>query len=86
MSELYIPAFLNTILWLLAFYYGSKFLFKWWLKRKINQHVKNGNASVNDEQAQNMRQEQGRVSIKKEQKPSSSSGGKGDYIDYEEVK
>ncbi len=86
MTELYIPAFLNTILWLLAFYYGSKFLFKWWLKRKINQAVKNGNASVNDQQAESMRQEKGRVSIKKEQKPSANSGSKGDYIDYEEVK
>lgn len=87
MTELGPVGFLKTILYIAAFYYVGKFLFKWWIKRKITSHAQKMNSSVNQNEADHMRNAEGHVSIKQEpkSKPSSSTQNSGDYVDFEEV-
>ena len=85
--ELGIPNFIRYLFWIAVIYYGSKYLFKWWLKRKINSHAQKMNSTVGQSEADHMRKEAGHVSIKTKQ-PKKSSGGaasSGDYVDFEEV-
>ena len=77
--------FLRTILWLVVFYYAAKFLFKWWLKRKISAHAEALKNSVSEQEANAQREQEGRVSIKKNSSKDQSSD-QGEYVDYEEVK
>jgi len=79
---------LKTILYIVAFYYLGKFLFKWWLKRKITSHSQQMNSTVNENEADYMRKAEGHVSIKQEPKAQNSDkkpGDSGDYVDFEEV-
>jgi hypothetical protein len=90
MIELGPAGFLKTILYIVAFYYVGKFLFKWWLKRKITSHAQKMNSSVNQTEADYMRKAEGHVSIKEERKKnpnsgSENSGDSADYVDFEEV-
>lgn len=77
--------FLKTIFWLLVFYYGAKYVFKWWLNRKIAEHAETLKNSVTEQEAIAQRQKEGRVSIKKSTGTDRSTD-QGEYVDYEEVK
>ena len=79
---------LRTILWIVAFYYIGKFLFRWWLKKKLNDHTRKMNGSVDSDQADYIRKEQGQVRIKQNKTNSNKrdSVDTGEYVDYEEVK
>jgi len=78
---------LKTILYIVVFYYLGKFLFKWWLKRKITSHTQQMNSSVNETEADYMRKAEGHVSIKQEPttKSTKSPTDSGDFVDFEEV-
>ena len=78
--------FLRTILWIVAIYYISKFLFKWWLKRKIENHSQQMQNSMDEQQAAQAQQEQGKVRIKQAKQNEKSAGNSGEYVDFEEVK
>lgn len=85
MTELGPVGFLRTVVYIVVIYYLAKFLFRWWLKRKLNDHQQKMNSSVNEQEANHMRQEEGHVSIKTSSKSKSSSSDSGEYIDYEEI-
>ena len=88
-TELGPVGFLRTILWVVAFYYIGKFLFRWWIKKKLNDHARKMNDSVDPNQADNIRKEQGHVRIKPNKADSNGNkngGDSGEYVDYEEVK
>jgi hypothetical protein len=87
MTELGPAGFLKTVLYLVAFYYLGKFLFKWWLKRKINSHAQKMNSTVDQDQAERIKKDEGHVSIKRKQDQTNSKGSQssGDYVDFEEV-
>jgi hypothetical protein len=87
LTELGLPNFIRTIFWIVAFYYGAKFLFKWWLKRKISSHTQHMNSSVDQTEAEYRKKAEGHVSIKQEPKSSATPGKSSDtdYVDFEEV-
>ncbi len=80
------PGLLRTIIVLVLFYYGSKFLFRWWLKRKIDAARREERRTMSEQEASFKRNETGKVHIRQERTSSSthnSSGG--EYVEYEEV-
>lgn len=78
------PGLLRTIVVLVAIYYGSKFLFRWWLKRKVENAVKQREQTMSEQEASQKKQTEGSVHIKSNQSAAKSSAG-GEYVDYEEV-
>lgn len=77
--------FLRTILIIVAIYYVSKFLVKWWLRNKLKQAAKNRDNFVSEQEAFHKKNDAGKVHITNQQSQSSSSSSGGDYIDFEEV-
>ena len=76
---------LRTILTLALIYYGGKFLFRWWLKRKVESAVKQQKQTVSENEAQSSRTHEGEVHIKNQNSASSTSSSGGEYVDYEEI-
>lgn len=87
-TELYAVGFLRTILTLVIIYYVGKFLFRWWLKRKVENAVKQREKTISEFEADQKRHAEGSVHVKsKENTRSNTRAGSsaGDYVDYEEV-
>lgn len=77
---------LRTIVTIALIYYGIKFLFRWWLKRKVSAAVKQQQNMMSEQEANYQRQETGKVHIKQERSSTTShSSSGGEYVDYEEV-
>ena len=87
MIELGAVNFLRTIITIVLIYYGIKFLFKWWLRRKVANAVRQQQNSMSEHEAAFKRQETGKVHIRQERNTSSSNHNSsgGEYVDYEEV-
>lgn len=83
--ELGPPKFLSTVLIIVAIYYVSKFLVKWWLRAKLKQAAKNRDNFVSEQEASHIKNDAGKVHITNQQSQSSSSSSGGDYIDFEEI-
>lgn len=79
------PGLLRTVVILVVVYYGSKYLFKWWLRMKVKAAVQQREKTVSQEEASYKSQEKGKVHIKNASNSSSTSSSGGEYIDYEEV-
>ena len=79
------PGLLRTILVVVLIYYGSKFLFKWWLKRKMDAARREERRTMSEDEANFRRNEKGKVHIKQNKSSSSTGSSGGEYIDYEEV-
>lgn len=79
------PGLIRTILVIAVIYYVGKFLFKWWLKRKINAARRDERKTVSEEEARFKKQEKGKVHIKQNKNSSSNNSSSGEYIDYEDV-
>ena len=77
--------FLRTILIIVAVYYVSKFLVKWWVRTKVKQAVQNRENFVSEQEASHKQDTTGKVHITNQQDQSSSPSSGGDYIDFEEV-
>lgn len=84
MYELGPGSFLRTILILAVIWYGSKFLLKWWLKKKMASVIKEQERFVSEDEAAFQNKDAGKIHIKKE-KTSTNSSNRGEYVDYEEV-
>ena len=84
-TELYAYGFLRTIIGIAVIYYLGKFLFKWWLKRKINAAVRQQQNTVSENDIPFQKKEKVRVHIKNEKSETSHNSSGGDYIDYEDV-
>ena len=84
MVELGYVNLLRTILIIVLVYYVSRFLLRWWIKRKVADMHKRQQNSVSEEEANFKRNEKGKVHIK-QTKSSGRESSSGDYIDYEEV-
>lgn len=63
----------------------SKFLVKLWLRTKINEYAQRSKNSINEQEAEQLKKSQGKVTIKTPGKNEHSSSA-GEYVDYEEVK
>lgn len=85
MIELGPVGFIRTIVMIALIYYGVKFLFRWWLKRKVANAVKQQQNSVTEEEASFQRHDKGKVHIKQDRSSSSHNSSGGEYVDYEEV-
>lgn len=85
MIELGPFGFLRTLLVIVLFYYGAKFLFRWWVRQKVNSAVKNRENMVSQEEASYSKEEKGKVHIKKGSSSNINGGSGGEYVDYEEV-
>ena len=85
MIELGAVNFLRTILTIVLIYYAVKFLFRWWLKRKVASAVKQKENSVTEQEADFQRHDKGKVHINQDKPSSSHTSSGGEYVDYEEV-
>jgi hypothetical protein len=85
MIELGPVGLFRTIITLVIIYYGGKFLFKWWLKRKVNAAVRRQQNTVSENEVNSQRQGTGRVHIKSDTSSSTHNSSGGDYVDYEDV-
>ena len=85
-TELGLIGLLKTLFYLIVFYQIGKFLFKWWLKRKVESHAEKMQNSMDEQQAAQAKRQEGHVSIKQPQQHKQSSGNSGEYVDFEEVK
>lgn len=85
MVELGLPNLLRTIITIALIYYGVKFLFRWWLKRKVSAAVKQQQNTMSEHEASYKRQEKGRVNVKQEKSSDSTQSSGGEYVDFEEV-
>lgn len=77
--------FFRTILIIVAIYYVSKFLIKWWVRSKIKQATETRENFVSEQEASYKKNDTGKVHITNQQSQSSKSSSGGDYIDFEEV-
>ena len=85
MQTLEFSSFLRTVLIIIIIYQVSKFLVKLWLRTKINDYVQRSKNSINEQEAERLNRERGKVTIKKTESSNKSSSA-GEYVDYEEVK
>ena len=84
-----ISGLLKTILYLVVFYYISKFLMRRWLNKKIKEHTDIRQNSVSEQEAAQRKSQEGKVTIKGSGNGNNSgaaSSDEGEFIDYEEVK
>ena len=87
---------LRTILIILLFYYGFKFLFKVlapflltrWVNKKTQQFQQQQQHQFQDEERARAfaKQKEGEIKIKTTKTNKPETEGLGDYVDYEEVK
>tara|TARA_B100000795_G_scaffold258900_1_gene233404 strand:+ start:11426 stop:11683 length:258 start_codon:yes stop_codon:yes gene_type:complete len=77
--------FLRTILIIVAIYYVSKFLLKFWVRTKIKQASSARENSVSEQEASHKQGDTGKVHIKSQTSQSKHQSSGGEYIDYEEV-
>ncbi len=75
----------KTILFLIAFYYVSKFILRIWIRNKIQKHLNKHGEEIYDNHIQKSNKQKGKVTIH-----GTSSGAKKsnneDYAEYEEIK
>ena len=83
--ELGLPKLIIEILSIVAIYYVSKFLIKWWVRSKIKQATESRENFVSEQEASYKQNDTGKVHIINQQSQSSKSSSGGDYIDFEEV-
>ena len=84
MVELGYVNLLRTILIIVLVYYVSRFLLRWWIKRKFADMHKRQQNSVSEEEASFKRNDKGKVHIKQKKSSGHESSG-GEYVDFEEV-
>ncbi|MBK20950.1 MAG: hypothetical protein CMP63_01345 [Flavobacteriales bacterium] len=84
MVELGYVNLLRTILIIVLVYYVSRFLLRWWIKRKLADMHKRQQNSVSEEEANFKRNDKGKVHIKQKKSSGQESSG-GEYVDFEEV-
>lgn len=85
---------IRTILIILLFYYGFKFLFKVvapflltrWITKKTQQFQQQNQFADAEKVKEFAKQKEGEVKIKTTKTNKSETDGIGDYVDYEEVK
>lgn len=80
---------LKTILYLVLFYYLSKFLMRRWLNKKIKEHTDFRQNSVSEQEAAQRKNQEGKVTIKGSGSGNTNGGhssDEGEFVDYEEVK
>lgn len=76
---------LRTIITIALIYYGVKFLFRLWLKRKVSSAVKQQQSTMSEQGASYKRNETGQVHIKQAKANQNQSSSGGEYVDFEEV-
>jgi hypothetical protein len=76
----------KTILFLIAFYYISKFVLRIWIRNKIQQHLNKHGEEIYDNHIDKANKQKGKVTIHGVSNNSKSSKGSAEYADYEEVK
>jgi len=77
--------FLRTILIIVAIYYVSKFLLKFWVRSKVKQATSARENYVSEQEASHKQGEAGKVHINNKTDDSGHQSSGGEYIDYEEV-
>ena len=80
MVELGYVNLLRTILIIVLVYYVSRFLLRWWIKRKVADMHKRQQNSVSEEEASFKRNDKGKVHIKQKKSSGHESSG-GEYVD-----
>lgn len=76
---------LKTILFLIAFYYISKFILRIWIRNKIQQHLNKHGEEIYDNHIQNANNQKGKVTIQTNSSKLKKSSNE-EYADYEEIK
>lgn len=84
-QTLELGSLLRTILIIVIIYQVSKFLVKIWLRTKVKEYVERTKNTVNQQEAEQLNRNQGKVTIKTPGKNDKSTSA-GEYVDYEEVK
>jgi hypothetical protein len=76
---------LKTILFLMAFYYISKFILRIWIRNKIQQHLNKHGEEIKNDHIQKANKQKGKVTIHGTSSGSKKSNNE-EYAEYEEIK
>lgn len=87
MQQLYLINFLKTVLILYIIYKVVQFGIRYYIKKKVAEQQAAQRNSVDENQAENMRANQGRVNVRMggSKKAKKTNSDQGEFIDYEEV-